>query len=132
LDVDLRTPIWYVDSHTIFHTEEHAMDKRELQRIKNRKRALEKRLSSLTPLMRGSVVELSTTCGQANCRCARGDKHKKVYFSMSAKGKTKLIYLGKERAAIAAQYAANYKVLAELVDELTIINMDLLKADVIK
>ena len=51
---------------------------------------------------------------------------------MSAKGKTRLIYLGKERAAIAAQYAANYKVLAELVDELTIINMDLLKADVLK
>lgn len=108
------------------------MDKRELQRIKNRKRALEKRLGSLTPVMRGSVVELSTTCGQASCRCARGDKHKKIYFSMSAKGKTRLIYLGKERASLAAQYAANYKALAELVDELTIINMDLLRANVLK
>ena len=108
------------------------MDTREVQRIRNRKRALEKRLGLLTPLMRGSVVELSTTCGQANCRCARGDKHKKIYFSMSAKGKTKLIYLGKERAAIAAQYATNYKALAELVDELTIINMDLLRADMLK
>ena len=108
------------------------MEKRKLQRIKNRKRALEKRLGSLTPLMRGSVVELSTTCGQANCRCAQGHKHKKVYFSMSANGKTKLIYLGKERAAIAKKYTANYKALADLVDELTIINMDLLRPDVLK
>ena len=108
------------------------MDKAKLLRIKKRKRALEKRLGTLTPLMRGSVVELRTTCGQANCRCARGDKHKKIYFSMSTKGKTKLIYLGKERAAIATQYTANYKALADLVDELTIINMDLLRADVVK
>ena len=55
-----------------------------------------------------------------------------IYFSVSAKGKTRLIYLGKDRAAIAAQCAAHYKALAEIVDEMTIINMDLLKANVLK
>lgn len=108
------------------------MDKKQIQQIKRRKEALEKRMGSLTPVMRGSVVELATTCGNPNCRCARGDKHKKVYFSVSAKGKTKLIYLGKERAAIAEQYAANYKTIAEIIDEMTSLNMDLLKANVLK
>lgn len=108
------------------------MDKKEIQRLKHRKAALEKQMGTLTPLMRGSVVELATTCGNPNCRCAHGDKHRKLYFSVSDKGKTKLIYLGKERATIAKQYADNYKALAEIIDEMTSVNMDLLKENVLK
>ena len=104
------------------------MDKKKIQQLKRRKRTLEHRMGSLTPLMRGTVVELATTCGHANCRCAQGGpKHKKRYFSLSAKGKTKLIYLGKERAALAKRYADNYKALAKLIEEMTLINMELLR-----
>ena len=104
------------------------MDKKTIQQLKRRKRTLERRMGSLAPLMRGAVVELATTCGHATCRCAQGGpKHKKLYFSVSAKGKTKLIYLGKERAALAKRYADNYKALAQLIDEMTLINMELLR-----
>jgi len=104
------------------------MDTKTLQQLKRRKRTLEQRMGSLTPLMRGTVVELATTCGHATCRCAQGgEKHKKLYFSVSAKGKTKLIYVGKERAALAKRYAHTYKALAELIDEMTLVNMELLR-----
>jgi len=109
------------------------MDKRKIQQLKRRKQTLEQRLGSLTPLMRGTVVELATTCGHATCRCAQGgEKHKKLYFSVSAKGKTKLIYLGKERGALAKRYVDNYKALAELIDEMTRINMDLLRQNALE
>ena len=109
------------------------MDKKEIQQIKRRKRTLEQRMGMLTPVMRGTVVELATTCGHPTCRCAQGgEKHKKLYFSVSAKGKTKLIYLGKERAELAKRYADNYKALAELIDEMTLINMDLLRQNALE
>ena len=87
---------------------------------------MEKRMGALGPLMRGSVVELAMRCGNPNCRCARGEKHKKYHNSMSKKGKTKMIYLGKAREQIARQYSGNYKTLLEIVEEMTMINMELL------
>ena len=104
------------------------MDKIKRQQFQSRLRMLKKKLVALGPLMRGSVVELGATCGHPDCRCARGEKHKKYYYSLSRKGKTKIIYLGKQREPLARQYSENYKTLLEIVEEMTIINMKLLQA----
>ena len=103
------------------------MVKKTIQQLKRRRGTLQRKLAELGPFMRGSVVELATTCGNTNCRCARGEKHKKHYFSLSTKGKTKLIYLGKTRALVAREYSDNYKTLLAIVQEMTTINMQLLK-----
>ena len=108
------------------------MDKKKNQQLKRRRKTLEKKITELGPVMRGSVVELGATCGNPNCRCARGEKHRKYYFSMSLKGKTKVIYLGKSREPVARQYLKNYKILLAIVDEMTTINLELLKAGLVK
>ena len=105
------------------------MDKRKTGQLKRRRKMLEKQMGALGSLMRGSVVELGGTCGNPNCRCARGHKHKKYYYSMSKKGKTRIIYLGKSREPLARQFSDNYKTLLEIVEEMTMINMELLRAD---
>jgi hypothetical protein len=105
------------------------MDKNKIRQLKRRRKALERRLAGLGPLMRGSVVELATTCGNPNCRCTRGQKHKKYYYSMSRKGKTRIIYLGKSHQPLARQYSENHKRLVELVEEMTTINMELVKVE---
>ena len=92
------------------------MEKKELVRIKNRVRRLQKQLGSLGPLMRGSVVVIGT-------------RNKQPYFSLNKDKKTKLIYLGKKREAQAKEYSANYKMLLEIVEEMTTLNMELLKVD---
>lgn len=108
------------------------MDKKKIQQLKRRRKLLGKKMMGLGPIMRGSVVELGTTCGNANCRCARGEKHRQYYFSLSRKGKTKIIYLGKSREAIAREYSENYKTLTDIIEEMTTINMELLKAGALK
>ncbi len=108
------------------------MYKRNSQQLKNRMRTLKRRMAALGPLMRGSVVELRATCGNPNCRCARGRKHKKYYYSVSRKGKTKIIYLGKSRELLARQYTESYRALLEIVEEMTMINMELLKAGAVQ
>ncbi|MBI4025182.1 MAG: hypothetical protein HY360_09390 [Verrucomicrobia bacterium] len=64
--------------------------------------------------MRGSVVVIGT-------------HNKQPYFSLNKDGKTRLIYLGKQRVALAQRYCANYQKLTRLVDEITLLNMTLLK-----
>ena len=92
------------------------MDKTKRARMKRRVRTLQRQLGNLGPVMRGSVVVIGT-------------RNKQPYFSLNKDKKTKLIYLGKKREARAMEYSANYKKLLEIVEEMTILNMELLKAD---
>ena len=90
------------------------MEPKEIKELKNRLKILEKKLGSLGPIMRGSVVVL-------------GAKNKQPYFSLNKNKKTKIIYLGKQREGKAREYSDNYKKLNEIVEEMTEINMILLK-----
>jgi hypothetical protein len=90
------------------------MERRERATLKRRVRSLQKRLGALGPVMRGSVVVIGT-------------RNKQPYFSLNKKGKTHLIYLGKKREAEAREYSENYKTLRAIVEEMTELNMLLLR-----
>jgi hypothetical protein len=80
-------------------------------------RKLHEAIASLGPLMRGSVVVI-------------GARNKQPYFSLNKDKRTRLIYLGQKRVARARQYSQNYKRLLAIVEEMTTLNMELLKRDV--
>ncbi len=90
------------------------MEKRELAKMRRRRKGLHKELAELGPVMRGSVVVIGT-------------RNKQPYFSLNKNKKTQLIYLGKKREDRARQCSANYKRLREIVEEMTQLNMTLLK-----
>jgi len=90
------------------------MEKEDQLKLKRRLKYLENKISKLGSVMRGSVVVIGT-------------KNKQPYFSLNKNKKTKLIYLGKKREAIARELSDNYKKLNEIVEEMTEINMTLLK-----
>ena len=90
------------------------MEKSEIQEFKKRLNTLRKEMAVLGPMMRGSVVVIGT-------------RNKQPYFSLNKDKKTKLIYLGRKREPTAREYSANYKRMLEIVDEMTLINMELLK-----
>ena len=90
------------------------MGKKELAKMKRRVKTLQKQLGQLGPLMRGSVVVIGT-------------RNKQPYFSLNKNKKTHLIYLGKKREDKARKYSQNYQKLLEIVEEMTTINMTLLK-----
>ena len=90
------------------------MEKTELMKMKRRIKTLQKQLGQLGPVIRGSVVVIGTS-------------NKQPYFSLNKNKKTHLIYLGKKREDKAREYSHNYKKLLEIVEEMTMINMTLLK-----
>ena len=92
------------------------MDKKDVTKMKRRVKTLHGQLDTLGPVMRGSVVVIGT-------------RYKQSYFSLNKDKKTKLIYLGKKKESRAKEYSGNYKKLLEIVEEMTILNMELLKQD---
>ena len=90
------------------------MDSKQRARIKRRIRTLQRQLGQVGPVMRGSVVIIGT-------------RNKQPYFSLNKDKKTRLIYLGRDREAQAREYSVNYKKLREIVEEMTELNMMLLK-----
>jgi len=92
------------------------LDKIEISKLRRRIKSLQKKLGDLGPVMRGSVVMLGPK-----------DKPKRIFFSLNKDGKTQLIYLGKKREAKAREYSDNYQTLREIVEEMTQLNMELLK-----
>jgi len=91
--------------------------------------SLEKKMSSCGSVMRGSVVTLKMTCGNKNCKCAtdKNAKHPAEYFSLNINKKTKLIYLGKTKLKRAKELNNNYLKLWDIINQMTLLNMELLK-----
>lgn len=58
-----------------------------------------------------------------------GTRNKQPYFSLNKYKRTRLIYLGQKRVARAKEYSKNYKRLLEIVAEMTILHMQLIKQD---
>jgi hypothetical protein len=90
------------------------MSKREITKMKRRVKTLQRQLAELGPVMRGSVVRIGT-------------RNKQFYFSLNKQKKTSLIYLGNKRQPRAREYSNNYKELLAVVEEMTMLNMQLLK-----
>jgi len=71
------------------------------------------------PVMRGTVVRIGT-------------RNKQFYFSLNKNKKTRLIYLGNQREPLARRMSANYKELLATVEEMTTLNMALLKSNALE
>ena len=92
------------------------MTKAEIAAAKKRLKSLEGQLTKTVRLMRDSIV-------------SNGAKHPQPYFSLNKDKRTHLIYLGEGRLEQAKARSANYQKLLEIVEEMTLLNMALLKND---
>lgn len=66
--------------------------------------------------MRGSIVFIGT-------------RNKQFYLSLNKDKKTHLIYLGNQRVHPARKMSDNYKQLLQIIEQMTLLNMQLLKQD---
>jgi hypothetical protein len=93
------------------------MSDSQISKAKLRLHQLHAQLGALGPLMRGTIV-------------TNGRKHPQPYFSLNKDHKTHLIYLGQRRLPAAKRMSATYATAIQIIEEMTIINMALLRNDV--
>ncbi|MDA0577899.1 MAG: hypothetical protein O3B24_07360 [Verrucomicrobia bacterium] len=91
----------------------------EIRKARQQLVRLTRQLAAIGPAMRGTVVRIGT-------------RNKQFYFSLNKDKKTRLIYLGRQREPIARRFSANYKKLLAIAEEMTVLNMELLKNDAVK
>jgi len=85
-------------------------------------------LGSLTNLIRGSLVQGEKKCGRKGCRCETGELHPHVVISTHRDGKTQIVYVPKASRTQAAGAVEAYGRAWQLLEQLSSINTELLKA----
>ena len=98
--------------------------------LRQRKAALVRQLTVPPDFLRASYVERFTTCGKANCACARGQKHGPFYYLASGLGPERVLkFLLKTPAQQqhGQEGVVAYQRLWEGLEELSQINAELLR-----
>ena len=80
------------------------------------------------PLVRGCLVVMDRFCGQKNCRCTKGYKHRSLYLAQSNKGKSRLIYIPKLREEEIRLAVANHRKMKSVLERLSRIHLLRIKA----
>ncbi len=69
--------------------------RQEVRRLDSERKKLIGRVMRPGRMVKGSLYQLGRSCGNPNCKCARGEKHLSWYLSLKVDGKTKLAYIGR-------------------------------------
>jgi len=103
---------------------------RQLGKIQNEKRLLQRQLLKLTRFMlQGSLVHLSPRCGKPHCHCHHHKKagHPATYLSVPTPEKTQMHYLPKDLLPQLPQRLKAFKDYWEIGKKISQINLALLK-----
>jgi len=69
--------------------------RQEIRRLNTERSNLLSRVMQPRNMVNGSLYRMGRSCGNPNCKCARGEKHFSWYLSRRIEGKTKLTYIGR-------------------------------------
>ena len=99
--------------------------------LRQRRLGLAKQLPPLTEILRGSLVERYVTCGNPDCKCAKGERHGPVWYLTVTlgPGKTTGGIIAKDKVEGVRTWIANYQKLKDHVEKISEINRELLRRE---
>ncbi len=104
------------------------MSTRKTEQLLAQRKALLKELSTLTHLIRGSSFKRYSTCSRENCVCHTGKRHgPRYYLVIHENGRQRQKYLPAAQVPHVAGGIEQYHRLQKIVDEITQINLALIK-----
>ena len=95
--------------------------------LERRRNTKLKQLKELGPVLQGSIATIKSTCGKANCKCARGEKHTSIVLSKKVNGKTKSLYIPNDMVSEAKKWVQENKKLRRLQKEISDYNEQILR-----
>ena len=105
------------------------LSKLSLLALQRRREGLVKLLPSVAETLRGSLIERYLTCGNPNCKCARGERHGPVwYLSVTlGPGRTTGTIVPLHLLERVRRWIDNYHKLKEHLEKISDINRELLR-----
>lgn len=68
-------------------------------------------------LLRASLVTMSRVCGNANCKCARGEKHVSLYLAQRKEGKPRMLFVPRDWEERVKEWVGNYREVKQQLEE---------------
>jgi len=93
--------------------------KRSIENLKIEIEEIKRQIAALDDLRPGSISEQYNVCGKKGCRCKADppEKHGPYYqLSYTRKGKSRSMFVKKEKVAEVKRQVENYRLLKSLVD----------------
>ena len=84
-------------------------------------------LKKTPDLMKGSLTLTSRSCGKKGCKCQRGEKHPIYFFGYSIKGEKRIVTVPAQSHQQIQKLINNWKDHKDLIEELTEINLKLIR-----
>ena len=101
---------------------------KEIEKLFKKQQELLRQVRNIGNLCRGTVVLLKQSCANKNCsKCKSGEKHPQFYLTQSRNSKSKLTFVGNKNEKIVREWTENHKKLKQIIDELSDLNIKLLK-----
>jgi hypothetical protein len=102
--------------------------KKEIERLHILKQRYIQRIHELDNMLRGSLTTLGTMCNRKDCECHRGKKHGTAfYLSKTEGGKTKMLYIPKEKLDVVKKGIESYREYKTIGKEICRINEEIIK-----
>lgn len=111
--------------------EREALAKISTLALQQRRRGLVKTLPPLEETLRGSLLERYVTCGNKNCKCARGERHGPAwYLSVTlGVGQTSSGIVAPDQVERVHKWIGNHQLVKEALDRISDINRELLQRE---
>ena len=99
--------------------------------LRQRRLGLTQQLPPLTEILRGSLVERYVTCGNPNCKCAKGERHGPVWYLTVTlgPGKTTGGIVAPEKVEQVRGWVQNYQRVKDHLEKISDINRELLRRE---
>jgi len=105
-------------------------NKEKIAALLRQRRRLLNQLAELPLLLHGSHFERFSTCARPNCPCHRGQKHGPRSYLVVYRDKAQhQVYLPLSQIKAARRGIAQYQRLLKIVDQLTTLNVQLLRGE---
>ena len=98
--------------------------------LESRRDARIRELASVGPLLQGSLTKIRVSCGNLNCRCARGEKHHSHILTKKVRGKTKSLYVPVDMVEEVRGWIEEHRRAKRLLKEISELNEKIIRAHV--
>jgi len=101
----------------------------QVDKLLQRRRKLLSRIGTLEQMIRGSVFERYSLCSRPGCRCHLGERHgPRHYVAITQSKKQRQHYIPNPQVEAVRQSIHQWHSLMTLLDEITAINLALMKS----
>lgn len=98
--------------------------------LEARRDAKLRQLAEAGPLVQGSLARIGVTCGNPNCKCARGEKHVSHILTKKVRGKSKSLYVPLDMVETVRKWVEEHRRAKRLLKEVSELNEKIIRAHV--